>query len=99
MNRQALKDEQDCSFWSPAKRCKGFKEINYIVKSYLQKWIICHQRVMQSTIFNYYITVKFDDGNGGLKTELSQKVLLQVYVHELHMDMLERCDQIFHGIW
>ena len=46
--------------------------------------------MIQYHIENYYITVKFNDGNGGLKTELRQKVLLQVYVREPHIEILKR---------
>ena len=45
--------------------------------------------MIQSPTANYYITVKFYDGNEGLKTKLRQKVLLQASVHELQMYMLK----------
>ena len=48
-----------------------------------------------STIKNDYITVKFDDGIREVKTELRHKVLLQVSVHELHIDMLKKDDTGF----
>ena len=73
MKRQALKSNQDCSFWSSAKLCKEFTKINDGVKSSLQKWIISHLNVIQSNIENYYIKVKFDDGIGGVKTEVRKK--------------------------
>ena len=43
--------------------------------------------MIQSAIENCYITVKFDNGNGGLKTELCHKVLLQLSFYELHTYM------------
>ena len=67
---------------------KVFWKINDSVKSSLQKWIISYPRTVQSHIVNYYIKVNFDDGNGVVKTELRQQVLLQVFVYELHIDML-----------
>ena len=85
MKRRSLKSKQYFSFWSSAKHRKGFSKINDSVKSSLQKWIISHPHVIQYAITNDYITVKFDDGNGGVKTEIRQEVLLQVSVHELHI--------------
>ena len=52
--------------------------------------IISHPRVIQSHIANYHITVKFDDVIIGLHTVLLQKLLLQVYVRELHIDMIKK---------
>ena len=37
-------------------------------------------------ISNYYITVKSYGGNGEVENGLRQKVILQVSVHELHID-------------
>ena len=68
MKRQELKAKQDCSFWPSAKLHKWFSKINDSVKSSLKKWKISHPRVILSPIINDYITVKFDDGNGGVKT-------------------------------
>ena len=45
--------------------------------------------MIQYTIANGYIKVKFDDGNGGVKTAQCQKVIIQVSVRELHIDMLK----------
>ena len=42
------------------------------------------------TIENDYIKLKLDDINGEAKTKLRQKVLIQVYVCELHINMLEK---------
>ena len=41
-------------------------------------------------IANYYITVKFDVGIRGVKTELLQKVLLHVSVRVLHIYILKK---------
>ena len=46
--------------------------------------------MIQYPIENDYITVEFDDRNGWVKTELRQKVLLQVSVRELHIDILKK---------
>ena len=43
--------------------------------------------MVQSPIENDYITFSFDDVNGEVNTELRQKVLLQVFVRELLIDM------------
>ena len=51
---------------------------------------LSHTHVTQYTIEKYYITVKFDYGIRGVKTELRQKVLIQVYVYELHAYMLKK---------
>ena len=79
MKRWSLKTKYDCSFWSSANCYKEFSMINDGNKSSLHKCIISHQHVIQYPTENDYITAKFDDGNGGLKTEISQRVLLQVF--------------------
>ena len=91
MKRRALTAKNDFSFWSSAKCCKLFSKIDDSVKSSLQKWITSHPHVIQSPISNDYITVKFDDVIRVVKTELRKRVLLQVYVHELPIDMLKIC--------
>ena len=63
--------------------------MNDSVNYSLQKWIISHPHVIQYPIKNYFIAIKFDDGNGGVKTELRQKVIPQVSVRELHIYMLK----------
>ena len=76
-----------------------FSKINDSVKYSLQKWIIYHSHLIKYPIVNDYIAVKFDDGNGGVKTELRHKLLLRVSVCELHIDMQKICYWVFHGIW
>ena len=90
MKRRALKSNDNSSFWSSAKRHKVFTKIDNSVKSSLQKWIIYHTHLIQSPIKNYYVTVKFDDGIRIVKIELHHKVLLQVSVHELHINMIKK---------
>ena len=72
--------KQDCLFWSSVNRRKGFSKVVDSVKYDLQKWIISHPRVIQYPIAKDYITVMFDDGNVGVKTEPNQKVIIQVSV-------------------
>ena len=43
---------------------------------------------------NDYITVKFDDGNVGLNTELCQRGLIQVFFRGLHIYMLKKASRI-----
>ena len=88
MKQGALKAKYDCSFWSSEKCRKGFLKINDTVKYILQNWIIYRPHVIPYPMANYYITVKFDDGIIGVKTELHHKVLLHVSLSELHIDML-----------
>ena len=45
--------------------------------------------MIQLTIENHCITVKFYDVNIEVKTELRQKVILQLSFRELHIDMLK----------
>ena len=90
MKGQALKAKDDSSFWSSAKRRNLFFKINDSVKYSLQKWIIYHLHVIKYPIVNYYITFKFDDGIIVVKTEIHQKVILQVSVCELHIDKLKK---------
>ena len=51
----------------------------------LQKWILSHSRMIQSPIENDCIKVKFHYGNGGVKTELHLKVLIQVSVRGIYI--------------
>ena len=44
--------------------------------------------MLHSTIENDYVTVKFDNGNVVVKTEQHHRVLLQVFVCEIHKDMI-----------
>ena len=52
--------------------------------------------MIKPPIKNDYIKVNLDDGNGGEKTELSHKILLQIYVLDLHIDMLNKYDTGFY---
>ena len=85
MKWRALKSKQDCQFWSCAKVRKVFSKMNDSVNYSLQKWIIYLPHVIQSPIEKYYITVEFDDENGGLKTEVSKKLFLKLSVREPHI--------------
>ena len=76
--------------FSSAKCSKGFSKLNDSVKSSLQKCIIYHPCVIQSPIENYYITVKSDDGIIVVQTEIRHKLLLQLSVRELHIEILEK---------
>ena len=87
MIQWALKYKYDCSCWSSTKRCKGFSKINDTVKYELQKGVISYTHVIISPIANDYITINFDYLITGVNTELRQKVFLQMYVRELHIDM------------
>ena len=93
-----MKAKEDCLFCSSAKFCKGFSKIDNSVKPFLQKWIIYHPHVIQSPIAKYYITIRFDDGVRGVKIKLCQKVILQVSILELHIDMIKKMMLGFHGI-
>ena len=64
--------------------------MNDCVKSDIQKWIISHLHVIQSTITNDKIKVKLDIGNWGTKTGIHQKIILKVPVLELHIQMLNK---------
>ena len=74
-------------------------KIDDSVKYSLQKWIITHTYVIQYPIANDYTTVNFDSGNGGANNEIHHKVLLQVSVSELDIDMLKNMLLFFYGIW
>ena len=62
-----------------------FSKINDSVKSVLQKWIIFSPHLIHCTIVNNNIKVKLYDGNRVDKTEIHQRVLVQISVHELHI--------------
>ena len=87
MKWKALKDKEDCSFWSSTNCCKYVSNTIDSVKSAYQKWIISHPHVIHFPIAYDCIKMNFDDGNIGSKTELCQRVLLQVSICELHIDM------------
>ena len=52
--------------------------------------MISHPHVIPYPVANYDIKFKFDDGIRVAKTEIRQKVLLQVYISEPHIDMLKK---------
>ena len=58
-------------------------------------WIISHPHIIQSTIENHYITVKFDNLNMVVNIELRHKVLFKVSVRELQIDILKNIILIF----
>ena len=91
MKRRALKDKKYFSFWSSEKCCKVFSNINDGFNSSLWKCLIYLPHVIPSPIASDYIKVKFYDGNGVVKTEIRQKVLLHVSVREIHTDMQKIC--------
>ena len=95
MKRQSLKAKQYYLFWLYEKFRIGFSKIDDSVKYALQKWIISHSHVIQSTISNYYIKLKLDYENWGEKTELRQKVHLWLYVHDIHIGMQKKDDTGF----
>ena len=46
--------------------------------------------MIKSPITNDYINLKLDNENGGANTEIYQKVLIQVFVRELLMEMVKK---------
>ena len=72
-------------FWSSEKRHKGFKRINDKVKSSLQKLTLSHTDMIWYPIVNDYIKLRLYEIYEGAKTQLRQKVLLQVSLHDLHI--------------
>ena len=86
----ALKAKNIVSFGHLQNDLNILSNINGSVKSTLQNLIISHPYVIQSFVENYYIKLNLNDGNLGSKTELSQIVLLQVSVREIHIDMLKK---------
>ena len=51
--------------------------------------------MIQSFSANDYIIVKFDDKIRAMKTELHQKIFIQVSGREIYIDMLKRCYWFF----
>ena len=90
MKVRALKAKYYCFLLSSAKCFKGFSKINDSFNYFLQKWIISHPHLIQFPFANDYITVKFNGLIRVVMIELSQKVLLQISVSELHTDMLKK---------
>ena len=71
-------------FWSSAKPLKRFSNnIDSVKSSY-------HPHDIQSPIENNYITANFDDVIRWVKTELQEKVLLQVSILELNIDIIKK---------
>ena len=52
--------------------------------------MISRPHVVPYPISNHYIIVKFDGVNGGVKTGLRQKMIFQLSVRELHIDILKK---------
>ena len=49
-----------------------------------------HPHVILYPVANYYIKFKFDDGIRVAKTEIRQRVILQVSISEAYIDMLKK---------
>ena len=47
----------------------------------------------------YFMQVNIYDVNGGIKTEVHKKVILQVYIYELHIDILKKCSTGFSMVY
>ena len=77
------------------KHPKRFLNFYYSVKYSLQKWISFHTYVIRSRIAKNYIKVKLYDINGGSDNELCHKVLIQVSVCEIHIDILKKDTDVF----
>ena len=82
-------------FWSSEKWRKRFSKIDNIVKYDFKKWILSHPYVIQHSFANDYIMVKLYDRNGWAKTELHQKVILQVSVRGTNKEMQKKDDTGF----
>ena len=51
--------------------------------------------MIKSPILNDFIKINLYDRNGGRKTEIIQKFILQVSVHELHTDATKKSSTDF----
>ena len=69
---------------------------NDSLKSALQKWITYHPHFIQSPIQNDYNKVKFDDVNEVLNTEFHHKLIFQVSICKLHINMLKKDTTAFY---
>ena len=71
------------------KNHKGHSKINEEIKNYLYNWIMHHPQFLQSPIVNDFLKVKIDGHN---EPQLVPKFLLQVYVRELHNNIVSEED-------
>ena len=74
-------------------KAKGNSKIDEHIKKYLYNWIMNHPQVVQSTIVNDLLKVKID---GHAEPQLLPKCLFQVYVRELHNNLVS--DTIYGGL-
>ena len=75
--------------WTNKTRIKGHSKINGQIKRNLYAWITRHPQVFQSPISNYCLKVVFDDQT---EPQLFPKLLLQVFVRELHNSLVSDHD-------
>ena len=71
--------------WSSITKSKVHTKINEIFKKSLYNWILQHPQVVQSPITNDCLKFSID---GHSEPQLVPKLLLQVYVQELHNNMV-----------
>ena len=71
--------------WTKKTKRKGHSKINEQIKRNLYTWITRHPQVVQSPISNDCLKVVLDDQ---IEPQLVPKLLLQVYVRELHNRIL-----------
>ena len=71
--------------WALKKKRKGNSKIDEQIKKSFYNWIMHHPQVVQSPIVNECLKVKID---GHTEPHLVTKLLLQVYVKELHNNLV-----------
>ena len=83
MKRKAIK--RGNTFWSHILKCRFHTKIIQKVRYTLYHWILHNHQVLKSPISNDFIYVSID---GNFEKQLIPKLLLQVYVQELHNSMV-----------
>ena len=71
--------------WALKQKRKGNSKIDEHINKSLYKWIMHHPKVVQSQIVNDYLKVKI---YGHTEPQLVPKLLLHVYIRELHNNLL-----------
>ena len=88
MKQRSLKAKH--FFWSSPNVVNVFHILMIASSLFFQKCIISHPLVVNYPLSRKFNKIKLYDINRGTNTELLHKVLLQVSLHKLHLDVLKK---------
>ena len=73
------------SLWTKKIKRKGYSKINEQIKHNMYAWTTRHPQIVKCPVSNYCLKVIYDDHT---EPQLVPKLLLQVYVRELHNSLV-----------